>query len=59
MKSFSLSKHICIGLNDSNVAWGSNGGSCEDGVGGTLKVFDELQLGAFRQRVISAFANLG
>ena len=44
--------------NDSSVAWGSNGGSSEDGVGGTMKVFDELQLGAFRQRVISAFASL-
>lgn len=44
--------------NDSNVAWGSNGGSSENGVGRTLKVFDELQLGAFRQRVISAFASL-
>ncbi|MFV8456438.1 DEAD/DEAH box helicase [Vibrio owensii] len=45
-------------VNESSIAWGSNG-SCSngDGFGGELKAFDELRLGAFRQRVISAFSS--
>ncbi|PKF78723.1 diguanylate cyclase [Vibrio sp. vnigr-6D03] len=42
----------------SNVSWGS----CTDGISNhneTIEAFDELRLGAFRQRVISAFSGLG
>ncbi len=45
--------------NGSNFTWGSNGDRVyEDGFGGSLRVFDELQLGAFRTRVISAFSSI-
>lgn len=43
--------------NCSNVTWGSNGAHVyEDGFGGSLRVLDELQLGALRKRIISAFS---
>lgn len=45
--------------NGSNVIWGSNGARVyEDSFGGSLRVFDKLQLGAFRKRVISAFSSI-
>nr|PMJ93305.1 hypothetical protein BCU11_06120 [Vibrio cyclitrophicus] len=46
-------------IKGSNVTWGSNGARVyEDGFGGSLRVFDELQLGAFRKRIVSAFSTI-
>ncbi|TOG57399.1 hypothetical protein CGI98_23620 [Vibrio parahaemolyticus] len=45
--------------NGSNVTWGSNAARVyEDGFGGSLRVFDELRLGAFRKRIVSAFSSI-
>ncbi|TNZ74235.1 hypothetical protein CGJ96_23375 [Vibrio parahaemolyticus] len=45
--------------NGSNVTWGSNVARVyEDSFGGSLRVFDELQLGAFRKRIVSAFSSI-
>lgn len=40
----------------STVSWGNGGSTCST-LAGTLGAFDELRLGAFRQRVISAFSS--
>ena len=42
----------------SNVSWGSGTGGISNQFG-ALGAFDELRLGAFKQRVISAFSSLG
>ncbi|OHY92618.1 hypothetical protein BI375_03950 [Vibrio rotiferianus] len=57
--SYSRSLLLAKESNCSNVTWGSNGARVyEDGFGGSLRVFDELQLGAFRKRIVSAFSSI-
>lgn len=54
----SLSLFLVEENDESNVTWGGNGTHVyEDGFGGERRIFDELQLGAFRKRIISAFSS--